>query len=271
MSRGLIRKSLHEVWAVTLLCGLGVLAFEILLAHVMRSFQAQIADHWFQVEFIRNIIKALLGVQITEGFDLGAMSSIAWVHPVILALLWAHEITLCTRVPAGEVDRGTADVLFSLPVSRWRVYLCETLVWLVGGIVVIGMGLIGSRIGNLPAEGGTPPSLARTLVIVTNLYCLYLAVGGLAFLMSALSDRRGRAVAATFTIVLMSFLLSFLVQFWEPAQHLSFLSMLNYYRPLLILRDTAWPIADMITLTGCAAALWLAGGLVFARRDICTV
>jgi ABC-type transport system involved in multi-copper enzyme maturation permease subunit len=271
MSCGLISKSVREVWAMTLLCGLGVMVFEVLLAHVLRSFETQLADYWLEVEFIRNMVRALLGSEITEQFDLGAMSSIAWVHPVILAILWAHEITLCTRVPAGEVDRGTIDVLFGLPVSRWGVYLSESLVWIVAGVVVIGMGWLGSTFGYLTTASEARPSAGQTVVVVSNLYCLYLAVGGLAFLTSSLSDRRGRAVAVAFTVVVTSFLLSFLAQYWEPAKSLSFLSMLHYYKPLLILREAAWPMRDMVTLIICAAVMWLAGGLLFARRDICTV
>ena len=80
-----------------------------------------------------------------------------------------------------------------------------------------------------------------------------------------------RILVAAFTVVVMSFLLSFLAQYWEPAKSLSFLSMLHYYKPLLILREAAWPVRDMVTLAACGAVFWLAGGLQFARRDICTV
>ena len=39
MSRGLIRKSVREIWVMTLLCGLGVMVFEVLLAYALRSFE----------------------------------------------------------------------------------------------------------------------------------------------------------------------------------------------------------------------------------------
>lgn len=271
MNRGLISKSVREVWSITVLCGLGVMVFEVLIACILRSFEPQLTDYWLEVEFIQVFVKALLGSEIGDSVGPGVWRSIAWVHPVILALLWAHEITLCTRVPAGEVDRGTIDVLFGLPVSRWRVYLCETLVWLVAGLAVIGMGLAGSVLGDLTTPSEARPAPGRVIIAAANLYCLYLAVGGLALLISSLSDRRGRAVAVAFGVVLASFLLSFLAQLWEPAKSLSFLSMLNYHQPLLILREAAWPVKDMVTLTACAAVLWLAGAVFFVRRDICTV
>jgi hypothetical protein len=38
-----------------------------------------------------------------------------------------------------------------------------------------------------------------------------------------------------------------------------------------MLRTGDWPIADMIVLAGFGAVMWTAGGIWFARRDICTV
>ena len=106
-----------------------------------------------------------------------------------------------------------------------------------------------------------------------NLYCLYAAVGGLALLISALSDRRGRAVATVFGILLGSFLLNFLAQFWEPAETLALLSFLHYYKPLPMVQagGSGLPLGDMAVLMGFGVVAWVAGGIWFARRDICTV
>ena len=46
---------------------------------------------------------------------------------------------------------------------------------------------------------------------------------------------------------------------------------MNYYKPLLVLRDAAWPVRDMLVLAMMGVAAWLAGGVLFSRRDICTV
>lgn len=271
MNRGLINKSIREAWAVTLLCGLGLLIFEALIGFVFHSFREDLVGPWLEMEFVQDIVKGLVGSEIGDNFGPAALNSIAWVHPIVLALVWAHEITLATRIPAGEVDRGTIDVLLGLPVSRWRVYLCETAVGILAGVVVIAMGLLGNVLGNLatPQDARIDPGHLATLVV--NLYCLYLAVGGLAMVVSALSDRRGRAVAVAFGIVVASFVLNFLAQFSQIAKSLSFLSLLSYYRPLLILREAAWPVSDMIVLAASGALLWGIGGVIFARRDICTV
>jgi ABC-2 type transport system permease protein len=104
-----------------------------------------------------------------------------------------------------------------------------------------------------------------------NLYLVYVAVGGLAFMVSAMSDRRGRAIGVIFGLLLGSFLLNFLAQFWPPAGRLSFLGVLDYYKPAQILTGGSIPIRDIVGLLGFGLATWAIGGEILARRSICTV
>ena len=151
------------------------------------------------------------------------------------------------------------------------MYVCVTVVSLGAGLCVLLSGLAGNLIGGwfVGPEVRTAPG--RLATIVANLYCLYIAVAGAALLISSVSDHRGRAVGITFAFVLASFFLSFLAQFWNPAKVMALVSVLTYYRPLLIVENSGWPIGNMVVLVSVGAAFWLAGAIVFARRDICTV
>jgi ABC-type transport system involved in multi-copper enzyme maturation permease subunit len=173
-------------------------------------------------------------------------------------------------VPAGEVDRGSIDVLFGLPVSRWQLQANESFAWVVSAAVLLLMFVAGNRLGNALAHGPRI-ELWRLAALAGNLFCLYIAVGGLAWFVSAQSDRRGRAASVVVAFVLFSFLLGYLEPFWKVAERLSFLSVLHYYVPLRVLRDGVVPVRDMLVLAGFGAALWTAGGIVFARRDLSTL
>lgn len=270
MNRGLLLKTFREVWLGTMLFGLGLFTFEGLLAYAFPTFFGDMAGPLLQMPFFKNILQALLGIEIGDSLGPMVLSSFAWVHPVAMTLIWAHEIVFCTRVPAGEVDQGTMDVLLALPVSRWQMYVSETVVLLASGVCVLFLGLAGCLLGGLTVASENRAPLALLLKIVANLGCIYLAVGGLAMLVSAMSERRGRAVAVVFALVLASFFLNVLAQFWSVAERLSFLSILHYYKPFAILQEGIWPVADMLILAGCGAVLWTAGGIIFARRNICT-
>jgi len=271
MNWGLPTKALRESWPGTLMFGASLALVEALLAYSLLNLRDQLAALVSQVRFLKVVFQGLFGVDAAGGFSPEMINSIAWMHPAALALIWGHAIMYCTRAPAGEVDRGTIDVLLGLPVSRWQLYLAETGVWLASGIVVLLLGVAGNFLGNLAAQGALRSDPGRLAIVIVNLLCLYLAVGGVAWLVSALSDRRGRAIGTVFAFCLGAFLLNYLAQFWSVADHVSFLSVLHYYRPLAILRDGTWPVRDMIVLLASGAALWTAGGIVFARRDLATV
>ena len=267
---GVLRKIARELWLPTLLFSLAFLLIETLLNLVMPQLLGQARVMLLQMPFLSEFIGALLGLQIEGEITAQLLQAIVWVHPVVLAILWSHEILVCTRFPVAEIDRGTIDVLLSLPVSRRAIYLCETIGWLVSGLILLASGALGYAIGSQAMESAHRPDLNVVILTLLNLLCVYLAVGGLAFLVSSLSVRRGRAVAVIFGLVLGSFLISFLAQTWEPAQYFAFLSVLDYYQPAAIMRSGAVPTSDIVTLLAVGTGGWIAGCEITARRSICT-
>jgi ABC-2 type transport system permease protein len=244
---------------------------EAALAYVLPTFEAQLADTVRQIGFLKTFVGVMLGVNISDQLGPEAIQAYAWVHPVVLALAWAHVLVCCTRTPAGEIDRGTADVTFTLPVTRWEIQGSETAVWLVATAIVLALTLLGYWFGGSFTTDGEPLVWTRLLIVLANFFCLNLAVGGLTWLVSAWCDRRGTAIAIAFIVLLSSFLLNFLAQFWSVAERLSFLGLLNYYRPVFIFRDGTVPWHDIAILLAAAAGFWIAAGVVFSRRDVCTV
>ncbi|MEE8458228.1 MAG: ABC transporter permease subunit [Phycisphaerales bacterium] len=271
MNRGLLAKSIHEAWLVTVLLSAALMLIEGILSYVLPTVMQDFSATLLQLPFFRTIIQALLGADVGDQLVPQTFVAIAWVHPTVLALVWTQAIVFCTRVPAGEIDRGTIDMLLGLPVSRWQVYVAETIVFLGSGLVMLLMALIGHRLGIMSVAAEDRPGIGTMLVIVANLYCMFVAVGGLAFMVSAIGYRRGRAISVVFGILIFSFMLNFLVQFWAPARVFAFLGVLNYYQPLPTVRTGDWPIGDMLALLAFGAVFWTAGGFWFARRDICTV
>lgn len=269
--RGLLNKTLHEVWLMTLLFGCALLAVMALLTYVLPQFQEGMSELFDQLPFVKSLIDALLGTDVGEEITTRTMQVLLWVHPTVLVLLWAHAIVFCTRMPAGEIDRGTIDFLLGLPASRRAVYFGEVAVWLSAGVFMLLMGLLGHRLMSTVMPAETRPALGDVLPAIVNLYCVYVAVGGLTLLVSASSNHRGRAIGVAFGIVLASFLLNFIAQFWEPAQAIAFASVMEYYRPAEILQSGNFPTRDVATLLIIGGAAVVAGGEIVARRSISTV
>lgn len=270
INRGLMLKAAIEMWPATLMCGLLLFVVEGVVAYVIPTFEGQLSESLMQIKFLQNFLGAMLGVKLTDQIGPAAFMAFPWVHPVVLALVWAHALFCCTHTPSGEIDRGTADVTMTLPVTRFGILISETVVWFAAGVVVLLLMLAGNEVGTRYAAPADRATMQSMLIALVNLACLYLAVGGLAWLVSASSNRRGVAMTIVFVLLLASYLLNFLAQFWEPAQNVSFLGVLDYYRPLFVLRDGTVPWSDIGILLGVAAVMWVAAGIVFTRRDVCT-
>ena len=74
-----------------------------------------------------------------------------------------------------------------------------------------------------------------------------------------------------FLILLTLFLLTYLAEFWHPLEKFVFLSPLHYHRPVNVLGGGPWPWKDLAVLLGSGTVMWLAGGMIFTKRDLCTV
>lgn len=270
MNRGLLLKAWRELRLWTLLLAAGLLFAESVLVYAGSLLEEQLSTV-LHIPMVFTIIRGLLGTEMASQVGPEMLRAIVWVHPVILTLFWTHAIASCTRIPAGEVDRGTIDVLLGLPVSRWEIYMSETLAWLAGSLVIVGAVVAGNRIGELLSYAGSVTEGRRILIVAANMWCLYVAVAGLTCLLSAVANRRGRAIAVVIGLLLASFLLNHVVQMWPAARRFSFLAVLQYYQPAFILHDPVWPVRNMAILLGAGVFFWLAGAVVFLRRDLATL
>jgi hypothetical protein len=243
----------------------------MMLTSILPQFKDGLNEMLANIPFVKTMIGALLGSDLADEINARMLQSVVWVHPVVLAIVWGHEIVFCTRVPAGEIDGGTVDLLLGWPVSRRGVYQCDSLVWLASGAFILALGWVGFTIGaqKMPAE--MRPEGMHIVWVLMNLSCVYAAVGGLAYLCSSMCSRRAWAIAIVFGLLLCSFLLSFLAQVWDLAKQLSFLSVLEYYQPAEIVRSGQFPAGDILVLLACALLTWLLGGEIVARRSISTV
>ncbi len=269
--RGLLVKEWRDVWFPTLCFGLGLATILGLLTHVVPQVLGGMGTIFQQMPFVKTLLSVMIGTEIGDSITARAMQAFIWVHPVVLTLLWAHEIMLCTRLPAGEIDRGTIDFLLGLPVSRRRLYVAQTISWLATGLVLFVAAGIGHWLASSSMPNEMNSGLVRVIMVLANLFMVYVAVGGIALFVSACSDRRGRAVGVVFAVVLFSFFVTFLGQFWEPAESFTFLSLLQYYQPADLIQHGDIPWSNLGVLSATGSLFWLAGCEVFARRSICTV
>lgn len=267
---GLVSRTIRETWGTTLALAGVVFAFSALLAYVLPGVQERFLKRNFIPPQLLEIRNAIMGVDGASSSVAEFAFGLAWTHPVVLAVLFAHATMLTTRVPAGEVERGTMDILLGLPVSRWTLHISESFAWLLSGTLVLGLMFAGSVFGAQFIKPANRPDWGAILIVLVNLAGVYFVAGGAGMLAASATNRRGRAVLWVMIFLIGSMLLFLLRTLWTPAEKFGFLSLLHYYRPAIIMRSGAWPVRDLCVLLGAGLALWLAAGTILSRRALTT-
>ena len=165
---GLLMKIQREVRWGALWLSLGLFVVMGLLTTLLPKVLSNIDLMLSRMPMVKPLITALLGVDPGNRASLELSQAFLWVHPTVLALLWAHEVIYCTRMPAGEVDRGTADFLLCLPVSRWQVYLADTIGWLISGFCILSAGYLGHLLATYFIQPEMRLSMLGTLMVMVN-------------------------------------------------------------------------------------------------------
>jgi ABC-2 type transport system permease protein len=188
-----------------------------------------------------------------------------YIHPFFLACLSAWTIRVGAGALAGEIGRGTMDLLAARPVPRWAQVVAAWVVTAAGVAAIAGAAFAGSAAG-LPLRplGVTAGQIVALPVMA---WLLFLGWASVTLLIGALRREAGPAIAWASGLIAAAFVIEFLSRVWPPIAWVRPLSPFAYYRPQAIvqaglaLSDTVRLIA--IALGGLAAAI-----VVFQRRDL---
>jgi hypothetical protein len=268
MNGALVQKTVRDNALLFAITAVAVVLFEILFVLAVRTLGPELLAFVARRSFLQNIFRMLLSLDLRGGATASMLVVLGFVHPFLFATTWGFMIAMGTRVTVGEVDAGTADLLLSLPISRVSVYVSTSVVWIAAAALLSLSVWLGLWLGTLIFPMRGPVELGRLGIAAVNLFVLYLAIGGTTSLVSCSLNRRGVAVAILIAILLFSFLINFMAVFVAFFRTISFLGLLDYYRPVESARDGTWPIRNLLILGTIAVVGWSLGLIIFQRRDI---
>jgi ABC-2 type transport system permease protein len=220
------------------------------------------------------IIQTIIGgenIDFLKSFD---VLTIGYVHPITQTIICVWAIGRASGAIAGEIDRGTMELLLAQPIRRSRVivaHLCVDLLvipllclslwggnWL--GIATFGqiergaqpplLGL-GAALARSPSLGGfrvdpEPRSFCVDPVVLlpalANVGLLLFAVSGVTMWLSSRGRFRGRVLGTAVFVMLLQFLINLIGQLWDKAEPLRPFTVFFYYQPQEILLQNHWTV-----------------------------
>lgn len=254
--------------AAILLGGLFGLVFLVTASQVATQFDTVAARLVVatQLQGLPPVFQGMLGEPI--GIErLGGFMSWRILNflPVMVGI-WA--VVALSGTLAGELGRGSMDMLASTPIGRVGVALQKLggyLVALALAMVVLTIGMIAS----FAAFSVLPGDSVGLDVIVAHVVWLYVTIlvpGAVAFALAPMLGRNGAlgvgAIVLFGSFVVNGFASS--VSAFEQLRGVSYFAIAAEHRPLAGRYD--WPA--VAALTAVVVALFAAGVLAFARRDL---
>ena len=292
MTHILVRKLLRDVRTGLILVCLLLAAFQVLWARVTQriSDSGQILDslrQFMSIDMIRDtifkgpgqIIQAIIGgenIRIDHAAD---MISISYVHPLTIFILSIWAIGRASGAIAGEIDRGTMELLLAQPLRRSQVVLAHLAVDIVT-IPVICLSIWGGTWLGASFVGFIGNS-NQTLAVdpwafvpgLANVALLLFALSGLTMCFSAAGRFRWRVLGLVVMVALVQFLLNLIGQLWEPAAPLRPFTVFYYYQPQPLMLQSDWYEQrdiwlQMAVLAGVGTVGYALALAIFCRRDL---
>ena len=184
---------------------------------------------------------------------------------VVPLLLVIAAIAAGSGAVAGEEERGTLDLLLSLPVTRTRVVL-EKLCALGAELAALGLVLwlalvVGARSAGMEIGAGKLAAAAASAVVLALVY------GALALLLGCATGRRGASIGIAAAAAVGAYVLNSLAPLAHALAAARKLSPFYYYAADNPLRVGLAPL-HLLVLVGAAAVLSASAVVAVRRRDL---
>ena len=259
----LTMRTVSERWRSTFGWGLGLVLMAVLQLAVYPSVAKSSAS---MQDFVNEWPEAFRQAFNLDAYTTGAGFLNAEMFSMMVPLvLIAVAVSGAAAATAGEEERGTADLLLSLPVSRGRVVVAKVLATVIAVLLVAAATLLTIAVGAplVDLEVGLGELAAGVLMTVL----LALFFGAVALLVAAATGKRTVALGTAVGLALGAFLLNALAPMadWlEPWQKASPFNWALGDNPLVNGVDAV--MAGVLAVA--AIALVVIAHVAYRRRDI---
>lgn len=315
----LLRKLLRDIRVPLAAITIVLAAFECLWVKVTARITAELVPFFFgmaaaqklspihvEEEIFKGpgqILKTLMGgegIKLSQAMDI---LSIGFVEPLVLAVFCIWAIGRAAGAIAGEIDRGTMELLLAEPVPRRRVVLAHLAVdvlvipliclslWLglwVGTEVVGPFQVSAEDVARYPFKLAIDPAAlevhpARFGYGLPNVAALIFAVSGYTMWLSSAGRFRGRVLGLAVMITLLQFLVNLFGQLWDGLAPLRPFTVFYWYQPQQIILGQHWSmdlgivwnggqpllaVPVLAVLFGVGAVGYTMALWTFCRRDL---
>jgi ABC-2 type transport system permease protein len=270
MNRVLWSKAWHDAWP--LLTSLGLLLFAFNWLYVWLSSLVELGALAVFLSALPPAFEQMLGVPFSKVATPSGRIAVAYVDPIVIFSAVAWGIARGSDVVAGELGRGTLEMLLAQPIRRISLIITHAVASTLGALALA-----------LAAWGGTCAGLATVTLAgsveardflpgALNLFGLMVCLGGLSTLVSSWETLRWRVIGVVAGVYVLSLIIKIVARMVSWLDWMMYVTFLGAFEPqsLAISPVDAWQRLCVMNgvLVGLGLAAYALAAVVFEHRDL---
>lgn len=266
MNVNLLRRTIADKRVSLLVYAAGVAIYALFVLAIWPSLKSNLSTlNQLWQSYPETLRKAFGGADMQfatfDGFVSVEYFSQMW--PIIMT---AFSVSIASGAIAGEIEKGTMELLLAQPVSRRGVLVTRHFFFELGLVFLIAASVLPFMLG-APLVGG---DLIYEGIAAMSLpaFMFFTALGSMTFMFSAIFSSRGRAIFVSLGIIIFCYALDILAKINDTISNVHFLSFFYYWNPYRYLHGPDWAWRDILVLAAISLVTTAAAVIWFERRDI---
>jgi ABC-2 type transport system permease protein len=262
----LLRFWIHRIFPAWFLIALTIFLFQIAICGIVHDNE-RVKALLNYINVLPSFIKAFMGGEILQAGNIAGLIAIGYEDPLILLLYMLYAVGVPTALLAGEVQRGTMELILSRQTTKLHVYICTGLITIVGMYALVLVMFLGTVAATNMYHFYQEVPLHSFFRLAINGGILASTVGAIA-LLAAACFRRGMAVSLTVAYLVVNYFISIITKWWPRMKWLDPFTIFNYVDGARIFNEPGWPVGDMLVLISVLVVSAVLGGVIWWRRDL---
>jgi ABC-2 type transport system permease protein len=270
MNQALWRKSIRD--ARPLFLALAALMFGFHWLFVWLTSLVELGAYKLILQALPGEFHSLVNMPIAKlATDTGRIS-LAYVDPVVIFAVLSWSLARGSDCVAGEIGRGTMEMLLAQPVSRLAVLGVQATVTTAGAALLAVAGWLGTAQGLAVCKLSDEVAAADFIPAAINLFALTFFLAAASSLVSACDSYRWRAIGVMGGFYIIELVIKVVGRLAPKFDWLMYGTFLGAFEPqvMVVSPERVWSMSLRYdgVLIGLALACYLLAAIVFCRRDL---